>query len=671
MAGEESAPKVSVIAEAPSSTGTDFGRPPPHPQDDELPTNVTSEEQLNDLPQECLSGNPERPLRHVDEDGQVMSYALKPMTYSVILILMVELLERFCFYGINYTQTAYLTGSYNEDWNAAFTAVEASSYVSISVAVAYTTPFLGAFFADSLIGDYYGLLVGALVFYLPGLILIALTTIPGFLGPVFNQKLLATGLIFLWPVGTGIVKSIVNVFGAKQFHPLLQSSLIESYYVSFYMCINIGALVGGVLVPFMAQIQVTIAYFIPVGMLGLAVACFLTGTKRYVRMKPKGNLFGKKKNFKTLTPSNVDTRRLNLWNVLKISALILPFNIAYAQMATTFIIQGTVMQKLWFIDAACMNNADAIAVLFFGYVIGQIFYPALAKRGIKLATTHKFAIGSAFGVVAIGWALLMESMIHYWYFQTGESVSIMWQAPSYILIGIGEIFAVSSAYEAAFSASPPEQKALASAVNLFCVGGLPNFFCIFLYQACREWFLNSHGTASLHKLEDYAEAHVWKYFLLLFAIAIGGVLLNLSSPVRSFVESIEEAAAEMVKTPKMTPNRPTKHKRIDSWDFAGAKKEDLSPLMRQKRHEAYLKYGSGPVLNRNSSMRAGPSLATTGKDAKKVKRSAIPKLYNSETLLPKVKVVMSPTGRPLQAGNLAQVSEQTPLVRSLSNPSLP
>jgi len=36
------------------------------------------------------------------------------------------------------------------------------------------------------------------------------------------------------------------VFGAKQFHPLLQSSLIEAYYVNFYMCINIGALFGGV-----------------------------------------------------------------------------------------------------------------------------------------------------------------------------------------------------------------------------------------------------------------------------------------------------------------------------------------------------------------------------------------------------------------------------------------
>jgi len=205
---------------------------------DELPNNVSSEEQLQLLPEECLSGNKERPLRHVDEEGEVYYYALRPMFYSVVFILVVELLERFSFYGLNYTQTSYLTGAYDDNWNAGMEAVPASTYVSISVAVAYTTPFLGAFLADSLLGDYWALFVGALVFYLPGLFLIFLTTIPGVLGKEFNRGALATGLLFLWPAGTGIVKSVVNVFGAKQFHPLIQSSLIEAYYVKFYMCIK-------------------------------------------------------------------------------------------------------------------------------------------------------------------------------------------------------------------------------------------------------------------------------------------------------------------------------------------------------------------------------------------------------------------------------------------------
>ena len=145
--------------------------------------------------------------------------------------------------------------------------------------------------ADQLLGDYWSILTGTLCFYLPGLLLIASTTIPGFLGEEFNRSALAFGFLVLWPVGTGIVKSIVNVFGAKQFHPLLQSSLIEAYYVKFYMCINIGALIGGVVVPLLAQKNVTMAYFLPVVLLFMCVSLFASGSSRYVRSAPQSSLW--------------------------------------------------------------------------------------------------------------------------------------------------------------------------------------------------------------------------------------------------------------------------------------------------------------------------------------------------------------------------------------------
>ena len=392
---------------------------------DELPNNVSSEEQLRLLPSECLSEDPDRPLRHVDESGRVTTYSLQPMWYSVIFILVVELLERFSFYGLNYTQTSYLTGAYDEKWNAGMSAVKASSYVSISVAAAYTAPFIGAVLADALLGDYWSILVGSLVFYLPGLFLIAFTTIPGFLGKEFNTAALGTGLLFLWPTGTGIVKSVVNIFGAKQFHPLCQSSMIESYYVSFYMCINIGALVGGILVPVWAQHNVTEAYFIPVVVLTLGIFLFLMGGSRYVRSKPKGNfdMF-----LPSPKPAYGSPETIPLSTIFRISLLIVPFNIAYSQMATTFIVQGTVMKRAFgWIDAASMNNADAVAVLVFGYVVGTHVYPSLANRGIKIPTTYKFAFGSALGALAIGWALIVEALIHAKYEATGHKVSILWQ----------------------------------------------------------------------------------------------------------------------------------------------------------------------------------------------------------------------------------------------------
>ena len=600
------------------------------PSLESIPNNVGTMEQVKLLPPEFLSGNDERPLKFIDDLEDVMTYALKPMVYSVVIILLVELLERFAFYGVNYTQTSFLTGVYDEDWNADLSAITASTYVSVGIAIAYTSPFLGAFLADSFLGEYWTIIVGALCFYLPGLVLIALTTIPHLLGETFNKTALRIGLLGLWPMGTGIVKAVVNVFGAKQFHPLIQSALIESYYVNFYMCINIGALAGGMIVPILCQYDVTIAYFIPVAMLSLGVLLFILGTPRYVIYKPRGDMLA----------STPDGSGLSISSVGRVCLLIIPFNIAYSQMATTFVVQGTVMEKAFgFIDAASMNNADAIAVLIFGYIIGTFVYPWFAQKGIKIPTTYKFAFGSLLGVFAIAWALLVEHWIHSTYHRTGGKVSVLWQAPAYILIGIGEIFSISSAYEVAFTAAPPQKKALASAINLFNVGGVPNIVCIGLYHICARWFHNADGNSNIHTLEHYAQAHIYKYFLVLWFIALGGVLINVHPSIKKWVMSIEETAADAIKTPKATPILSRRKQE---------RAEDARVATQIKNHQQFLKYGTGPILYKSNSMRAAPFLKKT--DPKALKRQQV---YLDQFRLKKYQKrperEQEPTARPQEA----------------------
>jgi POT family proton-dependent oligopeptide transporter len=335
-------------------------------------TRISSASHLQSLPSEFLSDDYDksspsltrtlRPLLHVDEHGHEYKYYLQPMKMAVLYILLVEMLERFSFYGINYTTTSYLTGEYDERWNADLPSIKASSYVSISTAVAYTTPFLGALLADNVLGEYTTILLGSLVCYIPGLLLIALTTIPNCLGQKFNTSAVQWGLLILWPIGTGMVKACVNVFGAKQFHPILQSSLIETYYVNFYMCINIGALTGGIVVPIVAQRNVTAAYFIPVAILGLGVGLFVAGSHKYVKPRPKHDLRyvleESVKIAKSCWGSNFHCRRskkqlansdskVGIGTIALVSGLVVPFNVAYAQMATTFILQGTVMKNWW------------------------------------------------------------------------------------------------------------------------------------------------------------------------------------------------------------------------------------------------------------------------------------------------------------------------------------
>eukprot|EP00934_Nitzschia_sp_Nitz4_P002750 Nitzschia sp. Nitz4//scaffold146_size56529//29606//31567//NITZ4_006577-RA/size56529-processed-gene-0.32-mRNA-1//1//CDS//3329536638//2740//frame0 len=614
--------EAPLAGDAPTHWTQELQQPRQPRPDDDLPSDIQYPEQLSLVPKECLSGDPERPLLHVDERGKSNKYALQPMTYSVFFILLVEFLERFSFYGYYNTMTLFLTGAYNDDWNAGFPSVEAATLVAMSTSVAYSAPFLGAFLGDSVWGDYKSILFGLTCFYIPGVSLITLTSIPNFLGDEFNQSLLLFALLVLWPLGTGIVKSIVNVFGAKQFHPLLQSSIIESYYVKFYMSINTGALLGIGTVPILAQHWVSLAYALPLGLLTMGALIFLTGTPRYVQSVPR------RQKRKQVGKSNA----IPLSTIFSINILIIPFCVGYSQMPTTFVVQGTVMTKAFgMFDVASMNSLDSLSVLFFGWFTASVLYPALGKRGIKLATTTKFAIGSLLGALAICWALVVEYMIHAAYHDGGRQICVLWQAPAYILIGWGEIFSVSAAYEMAFTASSPDTKALASATNIFCVGGLPNIVCIFLFRACQAWFENSSGTTEISHIEDYATAHVRKYFFLLLGMMGFGVIVNSLPSVRNYVSGVEERAAELVKTPVI--RRDKVQRKLDNDE-----PDESSPMLTPgaRRYQEYLKHGEGPVLYKMGSMRAGPTLSQSdlpGSKPKAIKYKYVQKLYNSEKTL--------------------------------------
>jgi len=463
-------------------------------------------------------------------------YALNPLRYSVFFILIIEALERFSYYGLIYTQTPFLTGVYDAGWNAGMSGIQASEVVAASTAIAFTAPFLGAWLADGIMGDYWVIVVGVLALYIPGTILIALSTVPHLVGETFNVTALLVGLLFFYPVGAGAIKSVVNIFGAKQFHPVLQRQQISSYYVSFYMAINFGALCGGLLISTLAQSNVTVAYFTPVFMLCLGLMIFGAGTPRYVVTKASmsnGALKDQR------TPSTHTFR--SMLPIAGISALIVPFNVAYSQMATTFKVQGIVMKSALggYLDAATMNNFDAISVLVCGYLVGSKLYPALAKRDVRIPTSYKFALGSLCGVLAMSCALLTEYIIRTTYAETGEEISVLWQTMSYALIGCGEVFCISAAYEVAFTIGSGSQKAFASATNLFFVGGLPNILCIFLYRMCSGWFHTSSGGTSIQSISDYADSQVYNYFFLLLVIALFGTLLNLMSPIKRWVASIE------------------------------------------------------------------------------------------------------------------------------------
>jgi hypothetical protein len=113
---------------------------------------------------------------------------------------------------------------------------------------------------------------------------------------------------------------------------------------------------------------------------------------------------------------------------------------------------------------------------------------------------------------------------------------------------------------------------------------------------------------------------------------VAGVLLNLIPVVREFVESIEERASDMIRTPK-TPICPPCREPLP---------DEETQLLMIKRHRYYLKYGSGPQLYKLGLMRAGPGILRRSERIaeKHINCRVLSKLYRSDPVLPGVGQLM-------------------------------
>jgi len=512
---------------------------------------------------ELRNDGDQRPLKSFDiADDSMYFYTLNPLSYSVFLILLVEFMERFSWMVV-VTQLPYLEGQYNPEWNAGMTPTEAGTIKSMEFAIAFAAPFLGGIVADGGVGDYWGIILGTAFLYIPGLVLQSLTTFPGVLGTTFNTTAARVAMLGLIPVGAGFIKALVNVFGAKQYHPVLQTSQIESYYIKFYMFLVGGALAGGLVLPVVAQVNIIVAYSIPPVLMTLALLIFLSGSRRYVKSKPNNTdlwntlrILGQA----VVCYKSIDSQKVSQGGthqdtfvdgikqflyVIPITALTIPFNVAYTQLTGQIITQGQAMQPYGFLDAAVMNNCEALSVLIFGFVFDAYLKPLLSRRGIHLSICHKFAIGSFCGLMSMTVAAIIDYGIHA-NLAKGQLISVGYQVFIYIFMGAGEILIYAMAYEASFEVAPKEHKGMASAFNLFLVGSVPGFIESALLNALTKWLpvcaASGKGLDAVN--ECYGGSNMSDFFWVAAGIAGFGVLLNLIPPINRWVEHVHVNAVE-------------------------------------------------------------------------------------------------------------------------------
>ena len=206
-----------------------------------------------------------------------------------MFILVMEMAERLCYYGINQGLKNFMTDKLG------WTQVSANSLKSSWTSTCYLSTVFGAWLADEKFGRFKVIVMLGL-WYVVGDLLIALAAHPSMLATKSaSNPIFVLGLFFGIAVGTGAIKSNVVTFGADQFNPMNpeQAKQKELYFSTFYMCINVGACfsygyLSIICIEGAPGIPKEYGYFalfsICAGVMLLALLIFLMGKSRYVHL---------------------------------------------------------------------------------------------------------------------------------------------------------------------------------------------------------------------------------------------------------------------------------------------------------------------------------------------------------------------------------------------------
>jgi POT family proton-dependent oligopeptide transporter len=412
-------------------------------------------------------------------------------------------------------------------------------------------PFLVAFLADFLTGDYWMILILLIVFFLPGIAIITFCAWPYLLGDEFPINLYRVGFQILYSIGNGGIDTIVDIFGAKQFHPVVHTNLLDSYFVWSAVMAAVGGLTAELVYSMTANAYVAISFGLMFFVLLIATLLFIYGSKRYIvrrnnmkdnvltaramfsaalcwKRTEQGQLVACPPGFNKVKKSRggsvrdelvTAARRLAL--VVPVQGLFIPVNVAWSQVVPIMIPMSYSMQhpKMW--TGTNMVIVNSTHVILFGILANKFFYPYLEKKNINLSTTHQVAIGSV--VMALTYLVMLgvDHRMRRVYESTGEMISIGWQFFPYAIAGLGVIFALPPQDAITYRVAPSEWKVFGNAINKFVQQGIANFICLALYKRTEAWFTPSNSSENnIIGIANYTSASSNKFMWIMFGFAL-------------------------------------------------------------------------------------------------------------------------------------------------------
>ncbi|XBI11596.1 hypothetical protein VPH35_138617 [Triticum aestivum] len=433
-----------------------------------------------------------------------------------------EFSECLCFSAVAKNLVTYLTTVLHES------NVDAARNVSTWVGSCFLTPVIGAFLADSYWGRY-----STIAVFLSGMLIMTSSAALPFLLPRSSDESggVQPGAVYLGlylvALGTGGIKPCAAALGANQFDGADPKERVAkgSFFNWYYFSTNIGSLLAATLLVWVQDnIGWTVGFAIPT-VIGFGLAVFVAGGRIY-RYKPLGGggsplarvfqvvvaatrncrlelpddssalhendrgehtsqfrFFDKaaivlpssekKGPWRLCTVSQVEELKM-LLRMSPVWALLLIFFAVTAQMSSTMIEQGMAMDKrvgTFVVPPASLSTFDVISVLVWVPIYDSVLVP-LARRvtGEDRGFTQlqRIGVGLALSAAGMAYAALIETRR---LAAPATSMSIMWQAPCYFVLGAAEVFTSIGMLEFFYDQSPVSMKSLGAALALLAIAG--------------------------------------------------------------------------------------------------------------------------------------------------------------------------------------------------------
>jgi len=191
-----------------------------------------------------------------------------------------------------------------------------------------------------------------------------------------------------------------------------------------------------------------------------------------------------RKNLATVTETESVKAMIRL---LPIAFTMIFYNAIYAQMLSLFVLQGNGMNtQIGSIrpTAATVTVLDSISVIIFVVIYDLLLSPAFKRFGHPISPLVRIGVGYCVAILSMIVAGCVEIARLNVAANEGltdvepvfsdpatiPDMSVWWQVPQYVLVGISEVFAMIGSMELFYQQAPDSMRSCASAIQLLTVG---------------------------------------------------------------------------------------------------------------------------------------------------------------------------------------------------------